>query len=49
MIFGGIRPNNLGVKDGRLATCPSSPNCVSSQSTDSRHQIAQLSVTSAPE
>jgi uncharacterized protein (DUF1499 family) len=49
MILGGTRPNNLGLKDGRLATCPSSPNCVSSQSTDSLHQIAPLSVTSGPE
>ncbi len=46
MIFAGTRSNNLGVQDGRLATCPSTPNCVSSQSTDSLHQIAQLNVTS---
>lgn len=33
--FSGNRPANLGVKDGKLAVCPSSPNCVSSQSPDS--------------
>jgi uncharacterized protein (DUF1499 family) len=49
MIFAGTRPNNLGVRDGRLAPCPPSPNCVSSQSTDSLHQIAPLSFTSIPE
>ncbi|MBD2293431.1 DUF1499 domain-containing protein [Anabaena sphaerica FACHB-251] len=49
MIFAGTRPNNLGVKDGRLAPCPSSPNCVSSQSTDSLHQIPPLSFTSTAE
>jgi uncharacterized protein (DUF1499 family) len=29
----------LGVLDGRLSPCPSSPNCVSSQSSDKRHAI----------
>ncbi|HEY9662681.1 MAG TPA: hypothetical protein V6C65_29855, partial [Allocoleopsis sp.] len=28
--FSGSRPANLGVKDGKLAACPGSPNCVSS-------------------
>ncbi|BAZ30295.1 hypothetical protein NIES4074_27510 [Cylindrospermum sp. NIES-4074] len=49
MIFAGSRPNNLGVRNGRLAPCPSSPNCVSSQSNDPIHQIAPLNFTSAPE
>jgi len=42
----GTRPDNLGIKDGRLANCPSSPNCVSSDAPDSAHSIApfQLSV-----
>ncbi len=35
----GTRPSNLGVQEGRLAPCPSSPNCVSSQSTDEKHGI----------
>lgn len=26
----GSMPSNIGLKDGRLAPCPSSPNCVSS-------------------
>jgi uncharacterized protein (DUF1499 family) len=33
------KPTNLGVVDGRLAACPETPNCVSSQATDSLHQI----------
>ncbi len=33
------RPTNLGVTDGRLAPCPDSPNCVSSQATDPGHRI----------
>ncbi|MEA5578748.1 DUF1499 domain-containing protein [Anabaena sp. UHCC 0451] len=49
MIFAGKRPNNLGVKDGKLAPCPPSPNCVCSQASDSLHQIAPLSFTSTPE
>jgi uncharacterized protein (DUF1499 family) len=40
--FSGKRPTNLGVKDGKLAACPSSPNCVNSQSQDSKSKIAPL-------
>jgi uncharacterized protein (DUF1499 family) len=43
----GVRPANLGVKDGRLAPCPETPNCVSSQSTDKDHAIAPLSYSSS--
>jgi uncharacterized protein (DUF1499 family) len=49
MIFAGTRPNNLGVRDGRLLPCPSSPNCVCSQTSDSLHEIPPLSFTSTPE
>ncbi|MBE9006689.1 DUF1499 domain-containing protein [Fortiea sp. LEGE XX443] len=49
MIFAGKRPNNLGVHDGKLAACPNSPNCVSSQSTDAVHQIAPLTFNTSPE
>ncbi len=39
----GQRPTNLGVKDGKLAPCPSSPNCVvSREDTDADHAIAPL-------
>ncbi|AFY31038.1 DUF1499 domain-containing protein [Calothrix sp. PCC 7507] len=49
MVFAGKRPHNLGVCDGKLAACPNSPNCVSSQSADPVHQIAPLTYTSTPE
>ncbi len=49
MVFVGKRPNNLGISNGKLAPCPNSPNCVSSQSTDVAHQIAPLTFTSTPE
>lgn len=45
----GVRPTDLGVKDGRLAPCPSTPNCVSSQSRDPEHAVEPLSyMASAP-
>ena len=40
----GRPPPGLGVRDGRLAACPRSPNCVSSQADDDRHRIAPLAV-----
>ena len=44
--FSGTRPNNLGVKDGKLATCPGTPNCVSSQSEDAQSKIDPLPMVS---
>ncbi|MGH2412321.1 MAG: DUF1499 domain-containing protein [Microcystaceae cyanobacterium] len=44
--FSGKRPTNLGVKEGKLASCPSSPNCVNSQSQDSQSKIAPLPLVS---
>ncbi|HEY9629959.1 MAG TPA: DUF1499 domain-containing protein [Coleofasciculaceae cyanobacterium] len=46
--FSGKRPTDLGVKAGRLASCPDSPNCVNSQSpqSDSEHQIAAIAYKS---
>ncbi|MBF2015444.1 MAG: DUF1499 domain-containing protein [Rivularia sp. T60_A2020_040] len=51
MIFSGTRPNNLGINNGKLAACPNSPNCVSSQSptTDATHFIQPLNYTDTPE
>lgn len=40
--FSGKKPSNLGVKDGELAACPGSPNCVNSQSDDSKSKIEPL-------
>ncbi len=41
-MFAGKRPTNLGVKEGKLAPCPNTPNCVSSQSDDPKHAIEPL-------
>jgi uncharacterized protein (DUF1499 family) len=38
----GNRPKNPGVTDGKLAPCPRSPNCVSTQSDDEQHYIAPI-------
>jgi len=35
----GSRPGGLGLTDGRLAPCPDSPNCVSSQATSESHRM----------
>lgn len=45
-MFAGTRPTNIGVQSGKLASCPSSPNCVSSQSQDAEHKIAPLTYNS---
>jgi uncharacterized protein (DUF1499 family) len=44
MIVGcsGTRPSQIGVTGGRLAPCPDTPNCVSSQSEDKRQAIEPL-------
>lgn len=43
-MFDWRRPTNLGARDGRLAPCKRSPNCVSSQAdpADREHYIAPL-------
>jgi uncharacterized protein (DUF1499 family) len=40
--FVAKKPANLGVVDGRLAPCPSSPNCVSTQATDADHRMEPM-------
>ena len=44
--FEGTVPNNLGVRDGFLSPCPSSPNCVVSQNTDETHYIEPITYQS---
>jgi len=48
-LFSGKRPNDLGVKNGRLKPPPASPNAVSSQARDAGHAIAPLSYSSSPQ
>ena len=51
MIVGcsGSRSSQIGVAGGRLAPCPDSPNCVSSQSEDKGHAVAPLRYEGAAE
>ncbi|MGH9579218.1 MAG: DUF1499 domain-containing protein, partial [Terriglobales bacterium] len=43
-MFSWKRPSYLGVKDGRLPRCKSTPNCVSSQAdpADAEHYVAPV-------
>lgn len=45
----GERPNNLGAQGTFLASCPASPNCVSSQADDEKHRIAPLAFNGDPD
>ena len=45
----GKRPPDIGISDARLAPCPSSPNCVSSDDADSAHQVEALQFSASPE
>lgn len=47
--FTGSRAQNLGVKDGALAACPNSPNCVSTQAKDAGHAVAPLTYATSKE
>lgn len=42
------RPAGLGITQGRLAACPTSPNCVSSETDDTQHAIEPLTFNGAP-
>ncbi|NEQ55391.1 MAG: DUF1499 domain-containing protein, partial [Leptolyngbya sp. SIO3F4] len=48
--FSGKRPDNLGVNQGKLLACPTTPNCVCSQSdaSDKEHFIAPITTNKAP-
>ena len=47
-MFAGKQPTNLGVQSGQLAPCPSTPNCVSSQSQNAQNKIEPLTYNSSP-
>ena len=49
-MFDWRRPTNLGVTEGRLAACRTTPNCVSSQAdpSDREHYIAPIPFKGTP-
>ena len=42
-------PDNLGVNSGRLAPCPDSPNCVSTQANNPEQQMAPIAFNCPPD
>jgi len=38
----------LGIDNGQLSPCPSTPNCVSSQATDEKHYIEPIVTSGTP-
>ena len=43
------KPKNLGVNNVRLAPCPNSPNCVSTQTSDSQHTMEAIVFDVSPD
>ncbi len=45
-VFAGVSPTNIGVNNGKLAICPSTPNCVNSQAIagDTEHAIQPIQI-----
>ena len=48
-LFAGAQPTNLGIQTGQLSLCPSTLNCVSSQSLDTEHSVEPFTYSSGPE
>ncbi len=47
--YAGKRPKALGVRGARLAPCPSSPNCVSSDAAHPLHAVPSFQLISSPQ
>jgi uncharacterized protein (DUF1499 family) len=45
-VFAGVSPTNIGVNNGKLTICPSTPNCVNSQAitSDTEHSIQPIQI-----
>ncbi len=45
-VFAGVSPTNIGVTNGKLAVCASTPNCVNSQAvaSDTEHAIKPIQI-----
>lgn len=46
-LFAGTPPTNIGVHSGQLAPCPTTLNCVNSQSEESEHKIEPFTYNSS--
>ena len=45
--FSSQAPSNIGVTAGKLAACPDSPNCVSTQAADSEKKMSPIALTAS--
>ena len=45
--FSSKAPTNIGVTAGKLAACPDSPNCVSTQATDSQQKMSPIALVAS--
>ncbi len=43
----GVKPK-LGIENGQLTQCPTTPNCVNSQAKDKKHYIEPILTTGTP-
>ncbi len=48
-LLASTRPTNLGARASQLSPCPSTPNCVNSQSQDAVHRIEPFTYDSSAE
>ncbi len=51
LAFAGCKsrtPTSPGILEGKFSGCPDSPNCVSTESSDSSHAIAPLTFNATP-
>lgn len=48
-LFAGTPPTNLGIHSGQLAPCPTTANCVNSQSQEAEHKIEPFTYNSSSE
>jgi uncharacterized protein (DUF1499 family) len=44
-----MTPDRIGLDDGKLRPCPSSPNCVSSDASDEGHAVEPLRIATSPD
>jgi uncharacterized protein (DUF1499 family) len=44
-----MKPETLGIHQGRLAACPDSPNCVSSDASETTHLVEPYRLKAAPQ
>ena len=45
----GTRPQNIGVNEGHLTSCPDSPNCISTRNSDALHKVEPFPIKGSAE